>query len=243
MRRREVLTGLAGVGLTGVGLAGAGLAGLAAGARAARAAPGAAPAVLELFTSQGCSSCPPADALLGRLAARPDVITLAWHVDYWNGLGWIDRFATPFATARQRAYAAALRQDVFTPALVVDGTSMVIGSDEMAIAAAIATSARMPVACSLERAGGGLTANVTAPAGTTGLLAFYDPVRVSAIGAGENDGRHLREFHIVRQSMVLDGKAMAAPRLALPPPGAGQGAVLLIQAEDLRVLGAAMVPA
>ena len=77
--------------------------------------------VLELFTSQGCSSCPPADALLGQLARRADVIALAWHVDYWDRLGWRDRFASRAATARQQAYARQLGNDVFTPALVVDG--------------------------------------------------------------------------------------------------------------------------
>ena len=80
------------------------------------------PVVLELFTSQGCSSCPPADALLGQLAQRPTVIALAWHVDYWDHLGWRDRFASRTATDRQRAYARQLGSGVFTPALVVDGT-------------------------------------------------------------------------------------------------------------------------
>ena len=83
--------------------------------------------VVELFTSQGCSSCPPADALLGQLAQRPTVIALAWHVDYWDHLGWRDRFASRTATDRQRAYARQLGSGVFTPALVVDGTNVVIG--------------------------------------------------------------------------------------------------------------------
>ena len=85
-------------------------------------APRGSAVVLELFTSQGCSSCPPADALLGQLAQRPTVIALAWHVDYWDHLGWRDRFASRTATARQQAYARQLGSGVFTPALVVDGT-------------------------------------------------------------------------------------------------------------------------
>jgi len=85
-------------------------------ARTVRAA-APSPAVLELFTSEGCSSCPPADALLGRLADEPGVIALAWHVDYWNGLGWHDPFSSRLATQRQRSYAAQLRDEVYTPAL------------------------------------------------------------------------------------------------------------------------------
>jgi len=104
MRRRTMLTG-----------------GLAAGTMAAAGTPSLAavdpPAILELFTSQGCSSCPPADALLGELARRPDVIALAWHVDYWNYLGWRDPHASKDWTERQRAYARLLHDEVYTPAL------------------------------------------------------------------------------------------------------------------------------
>src|SRR5580693_9439677 len=78
-----------------------------------------APVVLELFTSQGCSSCPPADALLGELSREAGIIALAWHVDYWNGLGWRDRFSRPEWTERQKSYAQKLQDEVYTPALVV----------------------------------------------------------------------------------------------------------------------------
>ena len=91
--------------------------------RGGRAAP---PVVLELFTSQGCSSCPPADALLGELAGH-GAIALAWHVDYWDGLGWRDPYASRLATERQRAYADRLGSEVFTPGLVVDGRAMLVG--------------------------------------------------------------------------------------------------------------------
>src|ERR1700748_2542532 len=77
---------------------------------------------IELFTSQGCSSCPPADAELGKLARRPDIVALSFHVDYWDYIGWKDRFATKATTERQRTYARTLAQRyVYTPEMVVDG--------------------------------------------------------------------------------------------------------------------------
>src|ERR1700728_4139457 len=111
-----------------------------AGLAAAIASPARAatrPAVLELFTSQGCSSCPPAEALLGQLVRQPGIIALAWHVDYWNGLGWRDPYSSPTATERQRRYAESLLDEVYTPALVVNGARMVVGSDSSAVQAAI----------------------------------------------------------------------------------------------------------
>src|SRR5438477_8983225 len=90
---------------------------------AARATPPSGPVVLELFTSQGCSSCPPADALLGTMVRRPGVIGLAWHVDYWNNLGWRDPYARGEWTDRQKSYAKFLDAEVFTPALVVNGAT------------------------------------------------------------------------------------------------------------------------
>src|SRR5579872_562411 len=90
------------------------------------------PVLLELFTSQSCSSCPPADALLGELAGQPDVLALSFHIDYWNDLGWVDRFSAPAFTARQQAYAQRHGFKVYTPQLVVDGRSDVVGSDRPA---------------------------------------------------------------------------------------------------------------
>ena len=122
-------------------------------------APGLAPAaraatpsvVLELFTSQGCSSCPPADALLGRLAREPGIIALAWHVDYWNGLGWHDPYSSPLATQRQQRYAEALHDEVYTPALVVNGARMVVGSDDQAVQSAIGAVGGFAVPVTLRR--------------------------------------------------------------------------------------------
>ena len=89
-----------------------------------------APVVVELFTSQGCSSCPPADALLAELAGAEGVIALALHVDYWDYLGWTDSFAAPKHTERQRAYAkAAKSRTIFTPQMVVQGSERLKGHD------------------------------------------------------------------------------------------------------------------
>lgn len=215
------------------------LATLAAGvAPAARA--GDMPVVLELFTSQGCSSCPPADALLGVLARQPGVIALAWHVDYWNGLGWRDPFATRLATDRQRAYAARLHTEVYTPALVVNGASVVVGSDRAAIDRAMRQVPALRVPVSLRAGKAGLIATVSAaPPGATALLATYDPERQTAIGAGENSGRRLREYHVVRSVSLAPRDAVAAGRVAFPPVPAGRGAALLVQDAGLRVIGAA----
>src|SRR5713226_4937131 len=79
------------------------------------------PLVVELFTSQGCSSCPPADALLGELARRGDVVALGFHISYWDSLGWKDPFSSPQSTERQRAYARSFEGQVYTPQLIVDG--------------------------------------------------------------------------------------------------------------------------
>src|SRR5271155_2357499 len=103
------------------------------------------PVVVELFTSQGCSSCPPADKLLGELAGRGDVVALGFHITYWDGAAWRDPFSRPESTARQQAYDRRLTSgQVYTPQMVIDGTIDEIGSDRAAVLAAIA--AAKPVA-------------------------------------------------------------------------------------------------
>src|SRR5918996_4983900 len=96
------------------------------------------PVVVELFTSQGCSSCPPADALLAELAGKDGVIALALHVDYWDYLGWADSFASPAFTARQRAYAKkAHSRTIYTPQMIVQGEDRLVGSDDEMVLARI----------------------------------------------------------------------------------------------------------
>src|ERR1700733_1912152 len=114
--------------------------------------------VVELFTSQACSSCPPADAFLGELSRQPGVIALAWHVDYWNNLGWRDPYAQRSWTDRQRRYADQLRDEVYTPALVVNGSTMIVGSDRSAVYATISQMTDLPLRVALRRTDGGLEA-------------------------------------------------------------------------------------
>src|SRR6516165_3499017 len=101
------------------------------------------PVVVELFTSEGCSSCPPADALLAELATRSDLLALSFHVDYWDRLGWKDPFSSAMATRRQDRYARLLGLDaVYTPQVVVDGHWQTVGSDREAVAQAVAQARR-----------------------------------------------------------------------------------------------------
>lgn len=195
--------------------------------------------VLELFTSQGCSSCPPADALLGELARQPGVIALAWHVDYWNSLGWTDPYARRAWTDRQKDYATQLGSEVFTPALVVNGGIMLVGSDKAAVGQAIAEATPLPVAVSLRRTATGLEAEPGASSGRlTGLLVTYDPEVATQVGAGENQGRRLVDYRVVRDVVQLPA---LTPRMTLPAVPENRGAVLLLQDESRRVMGAAEV--
>ena len=107
--------------------------------------PDARPTVVELFTSQGCHSCPPADAYLGVLSGRDDIIALAHHVDYWNYIGWKDPFSSPQATERQHSYARAMRKrSVYTPQMVIDGRYDAVGSRRSQVDRAIDRAAVLP---------------------------------------------------------------------------------------------------
>jgi hypothetical protein len=205
---------------------------------------GPAPVVLELFTSQGCSSCPPADALLGRLIRRPEVIALAWHVDYWDRLGWRDPYASRQATVRQQAYARQLGSEVFTPALVVNGRKVVVGSGEAAVARAMQSAGALPVPVALGHAGDSLAVDISAAAAPVrALRVVYDPEHATAVGAGENEGAKLREFRIVREVETLGEWDGSARQFITQPAGPGRGQVILVQSADFRVIGAADQPA
>jgi hypothetical protein len=196
------------------------------------------PVVVELFTSQGCSSCPPADALLLDLAARDDVLALAFHVDYWDGLGWPDRFAAPWATARQRSYAALLGDGgrVYTPQMIIDGRRDVIGSRRSAVVEAIGDSRRAAAArpaIGVTRGDDG-TLTLALPqvaAGGQVLVLAYLPRGETEVRRGENSGHRLIEGQIVRRIADLgwwDGAA-ASRRLPSGLVPSGHGVAVLVQ--------------
>ena len=160
--------------------------------------------VVELYTSQGCSSCPPADALLHELAGRSDVIALALHVDYWDYLGWKDNFGSPDFTARQHGYArAAHATTVYTPQMVVGGKDHVIGSKAMEIMDYVAQhrNAASQIAMTLTRNGGAVKINARSNAGPLGDLIVqvvrYTPEKTVAIRRGENAGKTISYNNIV----------------------------------------------
>src|SRR5215813_7631266 len=141
---------------------------------------GERPIVVELFTSEGCSSCPPADALLAELATRPDVLALSFHVDYWDRLGWKDPFSSPDATRRQQGYADRLGlATVYTPQIVVDGKWQAVGSDraevEQALGAARRSREAVPITLAVDQGQAHVTLGQAAEAvGATLLLIGFD---------------------------------------------------------------------
>ena len=217
---------------TSIGLAGLLAIALAAGCSAAV---NARPVVVELFESQGCSSCPPANANLNAIADRQDVIALNFAVTYWDNLGWKDTFAQPAFTARQWAYAHAFRRDqVFTPEVVADGRRDGVGADPAdfarivghgAAGAGSPSLALTPAAVSI-----GAGPRPAAPADV--WLARYDPrVLKVPIGAGENSGKTLPHKNIVRELDRLGPWSGAAEMLRLPPARmSGLVTVILVQA-------------
>ena len=199
--------------------------------------------VLELFTSQSCSSCPPADALLGEWASKPGVLALSMHVDYWDRLGWKDPYSSPGYTARQRRYAGLLRDDgVYTPEMVVNGRTGVVGSDRRAVAAAVASDAGPQIPLRVFHDGDGVAVEVGAGAGIATLLVVgFDPMHVTRIGGGENGGRTLNEFNVVRSLMPAGSWTGPAMRVVLAKP-AGERIAALLQRQDGSIIGAASLP-
>lgn len=205
----------------------------------------AQPVVVELFTSQGCSSCPPADALLGELARKPNIVALAYHVDYWDGLGWKDPFSIPEAAQRQRGYVKRLsRSGAFTPQAVVSGDTSLIGSNRAQMKQAIAAD-RDALAIELSTVGASLSINLPER--------WNEPMDVYAVsyldrattkvGRGENARRSLQEFNVVR-SFKRVGRWNGKPgKMSLPlaelPRDATSVAVLLQRPAQGAIAGAA----
>lgn len=217
--------------------------------------PGKPVAVLELFTSQSCSSCPPAEDLLAEYADQPDLIALEWHVDYWNDLvlpqrgRWRDPFSDSQFTERQRTYNEAIRHRrlVYTPQMVINGQAEAIGSDRRQIDSLVArhTLSTSPV---IEVAEQDNLATVTFPSSANdeanlhALVVYVKPVAETSVGGGENKGLMLREHNIVRGFTDLGPIAGDLQKTFSMPP-AGQQCVVLIQNAPVgAIVGAATCP-
>ncbi len=206
--------------------------------------------IVELFTSEGCSSCPPADRFLGELAKRQDILALSWNVDYWDYLGWQDTLALPENTARQRAYNHALgKTGVYTPQMIIDGRHDVVGSRREDALAFIAKEAKKKWAVSVILAGSGDNRKVEVGAGTpkepaTVWLISYDRVRKVAIERGELAGQTMIYHDVVRSVENLgqwDGNPVSfnVDLYGLSADGRDAAAVLVQEGEAGPILGAA----
>jgi hypothetical protein len=208
------------------------------------------PNVIELFTSQGCSSCPPADSILGKLAADPNIVALSFAVDYWDYLGWKDDFAHPEFTKRQRAYARARGdRSVFTPQMVINGREAVIGSHEDDVKTSLArmtdnaTAPSVPIL--VKRAGDHIVVSVqglsadgreAAPHHAALWIANYIKPQTVTIARGENVDKKVTYYNIVNRWQVLgmwDGGPMTV-ELALSDIATDDsaGLAVILQSKD-----------
>lgn len=203
--------------------------------------------VIELFTSQGCASCPPADSLLNDLATRSDVLPLSEHVDYWDYLGWRDPFARVENTQRQRGYARRLGQSyVYTPQFVVHGVTQAVGRDRTAVLQLISEAQTRPdrVTLDIERSDdGGLVARLehaALPSPADIWLVRFDPAHVTVVADGENGGRSIRNVNVVRGFTLVghwSGEAMSLPLPEISPADSSY-AVLVQESDAGPILGA-----
>ena len=206
--------------------------------------------VVELFTSQGCSSCPPADLILGDLARDPSLVVLTMPVDYWDYIGWKDTLASPQCTARQKGFAAA-RGDgqVYTPQAVIDGVSHVVGADRAAIEKNISEDRSKKGALSIDVAtkiaDGKASVDVGAGAAKAASvwLLEVEPSATVAVGRGENAGRTLTYTNVVRKMTRLGDYSGQAAHFEAPAKAEARY-VALVQTGNADkpgpILGAAM---
>jgi len=214
-------------------------------------------ALVELFTSEGCSSCPPADALLARLAADAahagePIAALSFHVTYWNQLGWTDRFSDEAYTRRQGAYARRFAlQSMYTPQMVVDGASEFVGSNsavaERAVRDALARTRSTSVTLDAHPDQGGISATchvTSAPEGSVLWVAWADAEEASAPDRGENEGRKLRHVNVVRaleRIPIEHGAYTGAVHLARPEAVPGRVVAWVQQGDVGAVLAGASI--
>jgi hypothetical protein len=193
--------------------------------------------IVELFTSQGCSSCPPADRYVAELAKDPSLVVLSWPVDYWDYIGWKDTFASPAFTARQKGYAASWQSgEVYTPQAVIDGLTHAVGNDRDRVQEAIEAHGKSIAAVVTIAARDGRIGIDVAPKGSTSGSATLWLLRVLrtanvAIGRGENKGRSVTYTNVVREAIAVGQWSGGAAHFdtARPNLGEGEGLVALLQ--------------
>jgi hypothetical protein len=221
--------------------------GLIAGLSPAVANANDRPVVVELFTSQGCSSCPPANAYLNEMSkARRDVLALAFHVTYWDRLGWKDPFSMESATDRQAVYGRRFGDGSYTPEMVVDGAASAVGSDRGQVGSAIEKAKRSgqtAAAINVTKSGDQVSIEVGAGSGQGRILLIgFDHEHTTAIGRGENSGRTLTEANVVRSFRAVGQWSGAAVRLNERFPQ-GQDVAVVLEAPDGRIIGAGRLTA
>lgn len=204
--------------------------------------------VVELYTSQGCSSCPPADALFARLADRPDLIPLALHVDYWDYLGWDDAFADPAFTKRQKGYASAHgARTIYTPQMIISGQVAVVGHKPMELEQAIAAVRSQPteVLLAVQRMGESIEIAITPLIEIDEeflvQLVRYIPTQTVMIERGENAGNTFDYRNVVTEWQTI-GRWDGHTRGEFEYPATGDApAVVLVQRERYgRIVAAAL---
>jgi hypothetical protein len=214
-----------------------GLAVAAALASASAAPAGDIRGVVELFTSQGCSSCPPADRYLAELAKDESLVVLSWPVDYWDYIGWKDTFASPIFTARQKGYAAARESNqVYTPQAIIDGAVHAVGSDRDHVEEELANRAKaLSASIAVRDRNGKLAIDITPKDNAKGPATLW-LVRVLrsaniAIGRGENKGRSVTYTNVVREANAVAQWSGGAAHfdVARPKLGDGEGLIVLLQ--------------
>ena len=203
------------------------------------------PIVVELFTSEGCSSCPPADTLLSELAKRPDILALSFHVDYWDRLGWKDPYSSREATERQNHYATLFDlATVYTPQIVVDGKWQAVGSDRADIEHALGLARRnrreVPVMLVIDRGQAQVKLGPESDAASISVLLIgFDRRHVTEVKRGENGGRTLAHVDVVR-GIEKVARSVGSREIEMPIRWQCDRIAAIVQAADGRVLGVAV---
>ena len=209
----------------------------------ATASAGERPVVIELFTSQGCSSCPPANAFLNEMSkGRADVLPLAFHVTYWDRLGWKDPFSLEAATVRQDRYGHRFGDGSYTPEMVVNGSVGLVGSHRSEVNAAIERAKRDQNASadvSVDKVGENVAIRIGSGNGNGKVLLIgFDREHTTKIGRGENGGRTLAESNVVRSIRPV-GEWSGKPLQIDERFPEGQDVAVVIESSDGRIVGAA----